>query len=827
MSAIEMHAGWALHGKRRDSSADFGLLASTPGYEKDFGAALFALRPGNPDTTVPAGRPAALPWVSIGAFARRSTTIGVALIRPAADGRRDKTRRPVAMTSYFEIEYAQGAAAQVGYEALRHAVWDVELPEESGPEVRVLVEPVALADFVDWAVSGLGEAGVDWLARVAACLLERSVVIDGGPIEVAKRLSVFDAIAALLPYGLRADLSVSTWVQYQRPESARLAFGAANDRVIKITWGKVPDHVLSDEPKEYYERLTDLLRHPKWGTRTTVDRLARIRRPLSFARLNEVLDALGELDFAINVAQKIRADQGSIEEARAVLARHAPEDLDDDDCAVIVTYAVPRLPNAELPRLLTRYWSPLIWDLLAVEALRTSDAERREQIVQVAAQQPVDEQVESPFEQLLLAVAARVAADDDEGQRVLARMMARFSPPPRVGLWSRLRQVLVERPQWSCALVEAVATGSPSDAQWLMWIANGDWHQSPRWLTALWSAIVDDQRFTFDDAAELARLDGYGIRIAVRLATRHNRLAAVIPALWTPIHNRALDFGHRDEDLIGDVLRTARHLTPGVQAAVDVLLVELSHGLAAVPSDRRREEWPEYHRAAADFLHRAAARATTPADQAVRFVDAILAAGLRLAPSDVQCVEFSIGLATAVADMHDPMLGHVAMVCAPRAVELLTALPDSMQDVMVGYSPELRQVRAREALRRHAQENQSLAVLARDWLRLAADGGGAADAVQILAEAWPHAHDYRSARRLLDELRREGDVRYPDHPQYVDDRFCDGFEAILQDGLGQQVATDLRKATAAYVRREERVLERLDALLRGRGNLVKKLLGRK
>ncbi|MFC4586682.1 hypothetical protein [Sphaerisporangium corydalis] len=256
-------AEWAVWGKRSGTRDDYGILDCSKGplSRDDFAEIMTRYAPGTlehlPQVT--------LSWVGGGDTAY----IGMAI--QDWSGRQDGLSRDIAETRYFGVPYAQAAASPVSYTALHHA-FDVCALPVAGPlsvEVDVL-DPHAIAETVDKTVMG------------AASLLltgKEVCVVRGESVPMPDRLRFLDAVAALLPYGLRTRLTASTWTDSSAKHRIMLSFAKhAREGAHSVVWGAYEnEHPLRhDVATRYFETL--LAGSPE----DLVGRLAMMTEPMSF-----------------------------------------------------------------------------------------------------------------------------------------------------------------------------------------------------------------------------------------------------------------------------------------------------------------------------------------------------------------------------------------------------------------------------------------------------------------------------------------------------------------------------------------------------------------
>lgn len=277
---VEIAAEWALWGKE-PSGLSYRVLRCSNGRLNGAGFTRIMQR-------YSTGTPTDLPQVTLNwANAEGETYIGMAVQRWTDE--RDHTGRRIAMTHYCALPYSR-IPDPVAYEALYHAMSGWEPPQEDVPttvELPVL-RPETLAPRV-----------TEDAMCVAALLLtgEPVHIVPSGQIPpYLERLRFLDAVAALLPYGMRTGLSAATWTSSTSRSHIRLAFTrhvGENAHAVRLgvrpelprDWQSIAPpyaNLLSDNA-DTPERAADLIR-----------RLAAQRTPLKFdgAGARHALDLL-------------------------------------------------------------------------------------------------------------------------------------------------------------------------------------------------------------------------------------------------------------------------------------------------------------------------------------------------------------------------------------------------------------------------------------------------------------------------------------------------------------------------------------------------------
>ncbi len=118
----------------------------------------------------------------------------------------DADGRPLSVSRYFALPYPVLSGGRATYLGLYHALRATELPESGG---TVRIEPSGAP--AEEQVLALERFGFGRVAPVAALLLDGSVTVtNADELPLDERLAFFDAVATLLPYGIRTWLTAST-----------------------------------------------------------------------------------------------------------------------------------------------------------------------------------------------------------------------------------------------------------------------------------------------------------------------------------------------------------------------------------------------------------------------------------------------------------------------------------------------------------------------------------------------------------------------------------------------------------------------------------------
>lgn len=243
---VKVTVEWALHGKEPEDAEGYRVLGQSDGVISRglFESALARFSPGMleklPQVT--------MSWLSLGQSDGRYVALA---IHEKADGKMDRLGRGVILTRYFCMPFASFPDARVSYEAMYEAVRGIALPTDNGLPVPI-----------DMAIPGPSaySAG-EQESWVAELLLTRKPVCILGAREVSilDRLRFIDAVTSMLPFGMRSQMSASTWTSTTAMHKFRLYFSDAprHEPVLDhsdhtVSWGRPAapaDHLgLTAEP---------------------------------------------------------------------------------------------------------------------------------------------------------------------------------------------------------------------------------------------------------------------------------------------------------------------------------------------------------------------------------------------------------------------------------------------------------------------------------------------------------------------------------------------------------------------------------------------------
>ncbi|MGJ6964286.1 hypothetical protein ACSDR0_20470 [Streptosporangium sp. G11] len=246
MSTVQLPFEWAVGGKLPGSGDDYKILACSQGLLSRYD--FEEIR-----TVYTIGTPEELPQIMIAWVGSGDDAHLVLAIQNWSD-EEDRRRRRIARTHYFCVPYARVTQPPlpVSYEDLHQALAVCPLPTD-----RQLVVSVPTLD------SDAVAARIDGTVMCTAALLmtgQHVCVVGGEAVSTVERLRFIDTVAALLPYGMRARLTASTWASSTADHKIRLAFSQhVPARTYPIAWGQLAEIPPHEEDARGY--LTLLARH--------------------------------------------------------------------------------------------------------------------------------------------------------------------------------------------------------------------------------------------------------------------------------------------------------------------------------------------------------------------------------------------------------------------------------------------------------------------------------------------------------------------------------------------------------------------------------------
>ncbi|MGN9783799.1 hypothetical protein ACTMTF_20360 [Nonomuraea sp. ZG12] len=368
-------AHWAVLGKTPQSLDDYDVIGFSTGAlsKAEFSDWLKSFSSGTAE-------PKALPRVAASHFNRRGESwLGLSLqTKPESQ---DGFHRPYTMTWHVCLRWEQASKTPISYRALYEALLRKDFSGESPFRL-------SLRDYDPPRLSGIANA----TARRAAALLltGKPVCVVRAELPMEQRLDFLDAVAALLPYGMRSGLAVSTWTNSASRHRIRLSFAevAPAHGAWELPWEKDVPYDFPPEARRYEQELAQ---YEHDGLARLIRRLAALDRPLDLDSETDRAEALVRVreHTAISLASSVRqllpesldslagADEVRLQELNAHLSQ-ALHRIADDDRPVyrdIVKRNLTRLPDRLADSPTTGAFFEILLRLLYGPALHRHDLE--------------------------------------------------------------------------------------------------------------------------------------------------------------------------------------------------------------------------------------------------------------------------------------------------------------------------------------------------------------------------------------------------------------------------------------------------------------------
>ncbi|MFD0684384.1 hypothetical protein [Actinomadura fibrosa] len=570
---VRVTAGWALSGKRPGSSDDYGVLNSSrePFTQDGFSRILRRYGLGTP----PAHRTGegALPWVTI-SWVGEAPDRYLGMSVENWTEHRDGAGRPVAFTRYVCVPYQDVEAAPVSYTALYRELLRLDLPMGGDPGERVVLSlpeyaPADLARDID----RFDRAKV---MRTAALLLDGRVdVVHAGEASLADRLAFLDAVAALLPYGYRADFTGATWAAGPAGK-IRLAFTRRpREGAREVSWRGPADTGPLSATAEGYLRLLDGLLRRNRDLAWLVGYLAAGSEPRDFGDPGHALQRLADVEWPREVVRAVHQDRpGTDAEIRRLLRGPRLQEIAPPDQARVLAYLIRRGEPDDLPLIEQR------WD----QAAGTGGAELTDALGDAAAGLLWREEPDGRVSRYAAFAAQRRFADLFLATLVRRGEGARPSATARALAAELIRDhVDPADPSWTGAQLLARLDRDHALAAWLLGSENRGHDRVRAWVEWLGEPLRDmmppfrDLLAGRETGAAVFRGMAEGqpewASALLRVAGRLGRLELPLPALIAWIGGRERD--PSVHEAAAAMLRGLETDERGGQGAVDALLLML------------------------------------------------------------------------------------------------------------------------------------------------------------------------------------------------------------------------------------------------------------
>lgn len=539
MANRQISAEWAWVSKKPGSSRDYGVLAASGG-QTDVRQYVGVYVTGVPSPGVPPGSPGTPPWVTLGSFvASTGKPLVSLLVQDRARGR-DQANRPIWPYCLLLFSFDDLAATDASYQTLWHAVQKVHLPPAERAPLPLSLSP----QRPDRLAAAIETLGFESLATIAAALLEGRVAVTGaGGRQRDERLRILDAVAALLPYGFRASLTVSTWVENTLSHRIRLVFAdfSHDQRLLSLSEAAPLPPGVGRDYLDTLRRKADIC-----GLEAVIAHLWGAKKPLSFERPQDALEILDELDSGRDLMMALREETATRSQVlkffcrpeAAVKGAWQHRDMSPGMRDNALFHLMDR-QDKRTDQILVRHWGVLVDDVARL-IRHTLDAGDTEWAIWcLGVVQAIPQAEDDLLAQLLVA---RPGTDRQLEQRhgALVRLLRRFRPQQDTFPFTCHELCLGGGRRGHPPLVRDVLLGALTSAdgscalEWAHWLCRSEIperEESPDWVAALTYALTGnaDNRSTRSLCA-LARHGTAWAAVLLRLAWLSGHLRNVLDA---------------------------------------------------------------------------------------------------------------------------------------------------------------------------------------------------------------------------------------------------------------------------------------------------------
>ena len=375
-------ADWAIKSKNIGDAQEYRVLACSVGEfdTLDFENIFRTLSVGTMPLPIQTSSDSPAPWITYGTYSKADKEHLVAVVQNWSN-KLDFARRPIAELYCLAVPYIELSTYRMGFFDLYEKFISLNLDHTSVVDLGKVELSPEISMSPNNIAAIINEIGFDFCAVVAALLLKGSVAIVGSDIMVPiDRLKYLDAIISLLPYGIRSDLSMSTWVQSSSRHTIRVGFtDSARPEQFRVEWKQTPETPIDTLVSHYYNGILDLSK--RHGIVHIVDQLASQTEPYSFQDAQRLLDVLAEIDRPYYIWSSMKYARGDVNSSdirglfRSDKARILQQDLQVD----LLRFLLADLTDDNV-KTLTDYWIPDLWFDLIIAGCAFLDARQVEEI---------------------------------------------------------------------------------------------------------------------------------------------------------------------------------------------------------------------------------------------------------------------------------------------------------------------------------------------------------------------------------------------------------------------------------------------------------------
>lgn len=354
----KLQAEWALWGKQQADAIGYRVLACSNGEldVRDFSEFIGIALTGSPSGNDSGDR--SLPWLTIAPLSTRDPWLGVSITEASTIA--DATRRPVFLTRSYCFPFAALRSRPGSYSGLAQATLPRALPVDEHEPIPLTYPALGVSRIVRMID---GEVGFERAARAAALVVQgQTVITAAGSLTLAEKLDVLDAVAALLPYGVRSALAVGTWANSITAHRMRLCFSdAAAPGQTSLSWERpLADSAVPRGVAREYLELLALVRQ-RLGLGQLVEALTAHRAPMTFDMPEALVGPLEDLCRPFTVAERARTGAATVSEVREVVEMSDTATLSADERFALLRFLLRR-GDAVDAELISSRWVPELRD---------------------------------------------------------------------------------------------------------------------------------------------------------------------------------------------------------------------------------------------------------------------------------------------------------------------------------------------------------------------------------------------------------------------------------------------------------------------------------